>query len=183
MKSLYETWCRGVARAPSERRLAAGIGSFLSFWVACMLTSCTPTRHTMEPYRSDPVQGSRLSGAASVMCIDHRGADDQPPHPFTTDGCSCVPDGYWAECCVAHDIAYWCGGSAADRRRADAAFGECVSDHAGAALGFIMRSGVRVGGIPWQPAGYRWGYGWDGIIGYEEVGSGLSGADEDLPPR
>jgi hypothetical protein len=33
-----------------------------------------------------------------------------PTRAFLTDGCSWWPDGAWQECCVTHEIAYWCGG-------------------------------------------------------------------------
>jgi len=41
--------------------------------------------------------------------------------PFTTDGCSAFPDGtfkqneLWLSCCVAHDYAYWQGGTYSQR--------------------------------------------------------------------
>ncbi len=47
--------------------------------------------------------------------------------PFTTDGCSLYPDRSastgkdWCACCVAHDRAYWRGGTEAERLKADEA--------------------------------------------------------------
>lgn len=87
--------------------------------------------------------------------------------PFTTDGCSMFPDRDalsgkdWRCCCVAHDLSYWRGGTAQDRRAADAALRACVQAAAGdAALGRTMQGGVRLGGTPYLPTSFRWGYGW-----------------------
>ena len=44
---------------------------------------------------------------AREYCAQFEG--EKPPHPFTTDGCSMWPDDGWAQCCVEHDFAYWCG--------------------------------------------------------------------------
>jgi hypothetical protein len=77
------------------------------------------------------------------------------------------PDRSWVQCCVEHDIAYWCGGSAEDRRRADAALRQCVTEKSSACMGTMMYLGVRPGGIPWSPFPWRWAYGWDGIHGYD----------------
>lgn len=87
--------------------------------------------------------------------------------PFTTDGCSMFPDRDttsgkdWRCCCVAHDLAYWRGGTAEERSAADAELRVCVQAATGdVALGRTMHSGVRVGGTPYLPTSYRWGYGW-----------------------
>ena len=86
--------------------------------------------------------------------------------PFTTDGCSSFPDGnwenheLWLECCTAHDFAYWIGGSYQDRLDADNALQECVSDVGEHFVGIFMLAGVRIGGTPFLPTSFRWGYGW-----------------------
>ena len=133
--------------------------------VAC--AACTPTRNRLQPYRTDPQAAGDLASRASRVCIARRGANDQPPHPFTTDGCSLFPDGKWAACCIEHDIAYWCGGTSADREKADRALAECVGETQSDVLGELMYLGVRVGGMPWQPFPFRWAYGWEGIHGYD----------------
>ncbi|HBT84144.1 MAG TPA: hypothetical protein DEB35_12385, partial [Desulfuromonas sp.] len=57
--------------------------------------------------------------------------------PFSSDGCSLFPDGTlaertrWCDCCLTHDIAYWQGGSAAEREAADAALRACVREKTG----------------------------------------------------
>lgn len=86
--------------------------------------------------------------------------------PFVTDGCSLWIDGtpsqpgLWRHCCVLHDKAYWIGGTAQDRRRADQALQTCVSDLGGKLMGNYMYSFVIPGGNPYWLMPYRWGYGW-----------------------
>lgn len=99
--------------------------------------------------------------------------------PFGTDGCSLFPDGpvggaaadgdrrRWCDCCVWHDVAYWRGGTEAERRRADEALRDCVAARTGdTALAQTMYLGVRAGGHPAFPTWYRWGYGWSYGRGY-----------------
>lgn len=88
--------------------------------------------------------------------------------PFSTDGCSLFPDraplgqADWCGCCVAHDLAYWRGGSAAERLESDRVFRECVrAASRSPALAGAMYGAVRAGGVPWLPSPFRWGYGWD----------------------
>jgi hypothetical protein len=87
--------------------------------------------------------------------------------PFYSDGCSLFPDGkvgdrkLWCDCCFAHDIAYWRGGTREDRKLADQALRECVLQRTGdPRLAATMYDGVRLGGAPWFPNWYRWAYGW-----------------------
>jgi hypothetical protein len=86
---------------------------------------------------------------------------------FSTDGCSRFPDRSvvkgkeWCLCCVAHDRAYWRGGTAEERRKADEALRACVQERTGdAGLAALMYTGVRIGGSPYWPTRFRWGYGW-----------------------
>jgi hypothetical protein len=73
---------------------------------------------------------------------------------------SSFPDTEWnLDCCVEHDIAYWCGGDAAEREAADAEFGRCVGENKNTFVGWVMETGVRLGGHPIFPTSYRWGYG------------------------
>ena len=86
--------------------------------------------------------------------------------PFTTDGCSMWIDGppnqpwLWRHCCVAHDRAYWIGGTAAERRKSDQDLQKCITDVAGKFMGDSMYMGVMPGGSPYWVTPYRWGYGW-----------------------
>jgi hypothetical protein len=91
-----------------------------------------------------------------------------PPEPFVTDGCTLFPDSLpwhdYHDACVAHDVRYWLGGSAAARADADEAFGLAVakSGPAGRPLGGLMKLGVRLFGDTWVSRihGAAWGYGY-----------------------
>jgi len=95
--------------------------------------------------------------------------------PFTTDGCSAFPDGtlaqksIWANCCVRHDLAYWKGGTHKQRLQADEALAACVAEVGEPEIARMMLAGVRVGGGPWWPTPYRWGYGWSWLRGYKAL--------------
>ena len=47
---------------------------------------------------------------------------------------------------------------------------DCVSLKTGCVLPAMMHAGVRIGGAPWQPAPWRWGYGWPYYRGYDTEG-------------
>ena len=98
------------------------------------------------------------------------------PRPFTSDGCSLFPDGtaarpgLWCRCCFEHDVAYWRGGTEAERLGADEALRECVFGRTrDRALADAMFAGVRAGGAPVFPSWYRWAYGWPYGRGYAPV--------------
>jgi hypothetical protein len=96
--------------------------------------------------------------------------------PFVTDGCSMFPDGTlgdptrWQHCCIAHDFAYYRGGTRQARKAADRALELCVASTCSDALGVVMYRGARVSGTPALPTPFRWGYGWkyDPFDGYRE---------------
>lgn len=87
--------------------------------------------------------------------------------PFSTDGCSLWVDGtptktnLWRDCCVAHDKAYWLGGSQEQRQQADTNFKLCVSEKAGRSMAEYMYVNVLWGGSAYWLTPYRWGYGWN----------------------
>jgi len=93
--------------------------------------------------------------------------------PFTSDGCSVFPDGIisqknlWLQCCTEHDKAYWAGGTAAMRKIADEDLKACVSKVGEPEIAQLMLAGVRVGGTPYLPTTFRWGYGWPFPRGYK----------------
>lgn len=86
--------------------------------------------------------------------------------PFTSDGCSAFPDGtfsqnkLWLSCCTIHDYAYWQGGTYEQRLSADNALNQCVAKVGEPNIATLMLAGVRVGGTPYFPTQFRWGYGW-----------------------
>lgn len=86
--------------------------------------------------------------------------------PFTSDGCSAFPDGtferneLWLDCCTAHDHAYWKGGTFEERQQADEELQACVKELGEPEIALLMLAGVRVGGSPFFPTSFRWGYGW-----------------------
>lgn len=86
--------------------------------------------------------------------------------PFTSDGCSSFPDGtlsqrkLWLKCCTAHDYAYWKGGTYKQRLEADEKLQSCVEQVGEKEIALLMLAGVRVGGTPYLPTPFRWGYGW-----------------------
>jgi len=95
--------------------------------------------------------------------------------PFSSDGCSAFPDGtpfqqtLWLECCTDHDLAYWQGGTQAQRSEADLALEACVSKVGEPRIARLMLAGVRVGGSPIWPTQFRWGYGWPYPRTYREL--------------
>lgn len=86
--------------------------------------------------------------------------------PFTSDGCSAFPNGtseqkeLWLECCIAHDYDYWKGGTYKQRLASDKALKACVTQLGESGIALIMLAGVRIGGTPFLPSTFRWGYGW-----------------------
>jgi len=95
--------------------------------------------------------------------------------PFTTDGCSLFPDGtfknkqFWLSCCTEHDISYWQGGTWHQRQQSDRALKRCVAKLGQPTIANLMLNGVRIGGSPFWPTSYRWGYGWDYLRGYKPL--------------
>lgn len=87
--------------------------------------------------------------------------------PFVSDGCSSFPDGtyeqkeLWLACCTRHDYEYWKGGTVHQRLDSDRALRHCVAQQGEPEIAFIMLVGVRIGGSPWLPTPFRWGYGWE----------------------
>lgn len=93
--------------------------------------------------------------------------------PFTSDGCSAFPNGtlaqqsLWLSCCTTHDKAYWQGGTRQQRLDADLALQQCVADTGEPIIAELMLAGVRVGGSPYWPTEFRWGYGRPYPQGYD----------------
>ena len=94
---------------------------------------------------------------------------------FSSDNCSSFPNGtfsqkdLWKDCCIIHDISYWMGGTKEERKRADKELGQCVGSKGRKLLSIIMPIGVQIGGSPFFPTPWRWGYGWQNRKGYQEL--------------
>jgi len=113
--------------------------------------------------------------------------------PFTSDGCSAFPDGtlqqqqLWLQCCTVHDFAYWKGGTYKERLDSDVELKECVASVGEEKIALLMLAGVRVGGSPYFPTKFRWGYGWPyprnyGALSAQELAQVKKYADT-LPER
>ena len=122
--------------------------------------------------RSMLIAVAALSVAACAAgCAPHAGLQ-----PFKSDGCSLFPDralvgkADWCSCCLAHDLAYWRGGTEDERLSADRAFEACVVARTGdKVLATTMFNGVRAGGGPEIGTPFRWGYGWAYGRGYKAL--------------
>lgn len=55
------------------------------------------------------------------------------------------------------------------RLAADHELRACVAQVKDKHLAQLMLSGVRVGGSPFYPTPFRWGYGWDYLRGYKPL--------------
>ncbi len=86
------------------------------------------------------------------------------PANFKSDGCTDFPNKDYLDCCVQHDLAYFKGGSWTARWRADGQLRKCVAAKNGwwhKPVSLVMWSGVRIGGVPFLPTKFRWGFGKD----------------------
>lgn len=98
-----------------------------------------------------------------------------PPHPFTSDGCSSSPNGppddpeKWRDFCRVHDYRYWRGGKLSERLEADRELATSMEAAGNPFMGRVYFVGVRLGGSPWWPTPWRWGYGWNYPYGYRAL--------------
>jgi hypothetical protein len=136
----------------------------ITFGLLALVTGCVPAKSTIGGHTEAELE--TWAEQARALCLERIG--QAPPSAFTTDGCTLAPDGTWQACCVDHDMVYWCGGSDAERRAADAELRRCMAEHGGEALAAIGYWAVRVGGHPWLPTYWRWGYGWSWPHDYTE---------------
>ena len=56
--------------------------------------------------------------------------------------------------------AFWKGGTYKEGLKADLAIKNCVVTVGEEEIALLMLAGVRVGGTPFLPTAFRWGYGW-----------------------
>lgn len=78
---------------------------------------------------------------------------------LVSDGCTWFPEGAWHACCVQHDERYFIGGSLRQKLDADRSLAACVSRAGHPLVGSLMFLGTQLGGIPWLPTPFRWGFG------------------------
>ena len=129
-------------------------------------TKVKPMRNSVEQVAEEFCSNKRASSGATIVA-------KQPDYIFTTDGCTRWFDDSWVACCIVHDISYWCGGSEQDRKEADRELKQCVNSKMNM-MGNILYVGVKLGGHPWLPTPWRWGYGWDDWPkSYEKPGASL----------
>ena len=88
-----------------------------------------------------------------------------PPRRFVSDGCTLSTDAFGVHCCELHDLAYWLGGTRAEKLAADRRLRDCTRKNS-RVYWFIQYLGVRVGGGRFAPdfilnKQFRWGFGWD----------------------
>jgi hypothetical protein len=116
--------------------------------------------HTFEP-PPEATFPDDLNKEAELRCAERRGGEQFVPNRvFRTDGCTLWPEGNWQACCVAHDIDYWCGGSAAERNDSDHALAACVAGKGHPIIGKAMGGVIHFTGTRLLPTPWRWGYGW-----------------------
>ena len=89
----------------------------------------------------------------------------------------------WLECCIKHDREYWMGGTKAERLKADIGLRACVAAVGEPKTAELMLKGVRVGGTPYLPTSWRWGYGWRYFRGYKPLTNGEEKLIEEFQHR
>lgn len=108
---------------------------------------------------------------------------------FQFDGCSCFPEGtwkdpdLWEQHCLVHDYRYWQGGTRRERKLADRKLRDGIRSKGKPIVAQLAYAGVRIGGTPWLPTPWRWGFGWRGFPrGYRELSNDERRQIEQLKP-
>jgi hypothetical protein len=103
---------------------------------------------------------SQTRSDAEALCSSSRA--ELPERPFATDACSIAPNSLgekdFSQCCINHDIVYWCGGTNEERKTADETLRSCINEKS-QNMGDVYYWQVRIFGNKWLPAPWRWGYG------------------------
>lgn len=84
------------------------------------------------------------------------------PADFVSDGCTKFPDGNYIDCCRAHDLEYYYGGSWSQRWKADKRLYQCVAAKPkfyNKIVAPMMWLGVRALGGAWLGTKASWGFG------------------------
>ena len=143
------------------------IRSGLLLAVAVASAACAASSRSDAESKASIDGDATLAQRAEQFCAEAGWPAGLPTRPFTTDGCSAWPDGTIHACCVDHDIEYWCGGTAQMRKESDRRLGECAARREYWLHDFVYL-GVRMGGVPWLPTPWRWGYGHEYGTGYTD---------------
>lgn len=153
---------RSENHSPKMCRFATQISLLLVIMITAV--ACTPMQSRIDP--PYPFRGNEYSEAKiQIIAAEQCGFSQITPAPsemnrFTTDGCSMWPDGKILECCIEHDIQYWCASTQISRKEADQALRDCAREHSGPANAFMVYWGSRMGAPSWLPFPWRWGYGY-----------------------
>ncbi len=103
-----------------------------------------------------------LAATIFATSVNPQMATNEAPSDFRSDGCSIFPDGNYRECCEIHDLDYFRGGTARERRQSDRRLYRCVRSKKGwqnEIAAPVMYLGVRVFGVSILPTPFRWGFG------------------------
>lgn len=142
------------ARLVNLRVLRLAFLAVLVLGITLKLTACSSLSLPADEEHA-------LAEQAAAVCLARRGAIELVPEkPFRTDGCSAFPDGNWQQCCITHDMDYWCGGDSSARSVSDKTLKSCVANAGHPMIGSAMWLGTRTGGLRAVPMPWRWGYGW-----------------------
>jgi hypothetical protein len=100
-----------------------------------------------------------LVAVQAVSVIPQTNQTRVMPADFKSDNCTMFPDGNYCECCVEHDKDYYFGGTEKERRASDRRLYRCVKEKKNGFVAGLMYLGVRIGGVPFLPTPFRWGFG------------------------
>lgn len=96
--------------------------------------------------------------------------------PFESDGCTMSPDGTfrertkWRDCCIAHDLRLWGGGTKEERVEADLTLRQCMETKAGPRIAKIFWLAVKMGShSPIKLPNKQWGNAWYQNSGYRSL--------------
>jgi len=114
--------------------------------------------------------GMSITGCASLRSSHPNTGPDQvaahdhsTPEPFYSNGCSGFREARFFSCCFVHDMAFWAGGTFADRRKADVTLRQCLidisRDRFTSYVGYAL---VRLAVIPGEFVDDGWGRAWRG---------------------
>lgn len=110
----------------------------------------------------------------------------EPKNDLNVDGCTLWPDKFIgidiSKPCIEHDVYYWLGGTEEERLLADQKLKDSTNELV-PYLGNIMYLGVRIGGDPNIPVGWRWGYGTSETTYRSELNQFITSIDSWLNPK